>query len=123
MRNVCAANVFRLTKSDGETTEIGVPEAAAIRSKEPLEVGDPRQMFVRVDAITKHSNRGAVELPDTPGRYVSAEFRDPLFDTKPNPYIAAMDSGDLIEVTAVPSLRAGELQKLYIMALAAKAAA
>jgi hypothetical protein len=70
-----------------------------------------------------NSNRGAVELPDTPGRYVAAEFRDPLFETKPNPYIAAMDSGDLIEVTAVPSLRAGELNKLYIMALAGKAGA
>lgn len=97
--------------------EIGVPEAVAIRSKEPMEVGDPRLMKVRIDGLTKHTNRGSVEMVEEPGRYVSAEIRDPLFETTPNPYISAMNSDESIEVNVVPSYKGGELFKLYIMGM------
>lgn len=114
-----SSNVLQFRKPDGkEVTEIGVPEAAAIRSKEPLEVGDPRSMRVRIDGLIKHTNRGSVELPDEPGQFFTAEIRDPIFEQTPNPYIAAMNSAEAIEVNAVPSYRGGELHKLYIMGFA-----
>lgn len=110
------ANVLRFRRrSDGATTEIGVPEAAAIRSKEPLEVGDETLMMLRIDGLTKHTNRGSVELPEEPGRYYPAEIRDPVFEVSPNPYISAMNGDEVIHVRVVPSYRAGELHRLYIM--------
>lgn len=118
-----SSNVLTFRKADGSAeTEIGVPEAQAIRSKEPLVVGDPRIMRLRIDGLIKHTNRGSVELPDEPGQFFSAEIRDPIFEQTPNPYIAAMNSAEEIEVNAVPSYRAGELHKIYIMGLMSKAA-
>lgn len=105
-----------------ERTQIGVPEAQAIRSKEALEVGDPRTMQLRIDGLVKHTNRGSVELHEEPGRYVPVEIRDPLFEQTPNPYIAAMNSDEEISVTAVPSFKSGELYKLFIMGLVSRAA-
>lgn len=102
-------------------TEISVPEAQAVKSKEPLQVGDPREMAVRIDGLIKHTNRGSVELPDEPGRFVNVEIRDPLFEQTPNPYISAMNSEETLQVTAVPTFKAGELHKLFVMGLAAKA--
>lgn len=113
-----SSNVLRFRRPDGdETTEIGVPEADAVRSKEKLTVGDPSNLRLRIDGLVKHTNRGSVELPDEPGKFFSVEIRDPLFEVTPNPYIAAMNSSEAIEVVAVPSYRAGQLHKLYIMSL------
>jgi hypothetical protein len=105
-----------------EKTQISVPEAQAIRSKEALEVGDPRTVQLRIDGLVKHSNRGSVELHNEPGRYVPVEIRDPLFEQTPNPYISAMNSDEEISVTAVPSFKSGDLYKLFIMALVPRAA-
>jgi len=104
-----------------EETKLGVAEAEAIRSKEPIEVGDERILEIRIDGLTKHTTRGSVELSEEPGRYFPIEIRDPIFEFTPNPYISAMNSSEEIEVRAVPTYRAGELYKLYIMGLAPKA--
>lgn len=113
-----SADVLRIARTPGGTAEeIGVPEAVAIRTKEPMEVGDPTIMKVRIDGLVKHTNRGSVELAEEPGKFVNAEIRDPLFEVTPNPYIAAMNSDELIEVNAVPTYKAGELFKLYVMGL------
>ena len=114
-----SADILRIAQSpDAENfQEIGVPEAAAIRAKEPLDVGDPKVMKVRIDGLIKHTNRGSVELADESGRFVNAEIRDVLFEVTPNPYIAAMNSDELIEVTVVPTYKAGELFKLYVMGI------
>lgn len=118
-----SSNVMRLRRPGStEVTEISVPEAQAIRSMEPMEVGDPRLLKVRIDGLIKHTNRGSVELPDEPGRYVPVEIRDPLFELTPNPYISAMNSDEAIQVNAVPTFKAGELHKIYIMGLPARAA-
>lgn len=120
-----SADVARITdpNSSRAPTEIGIPEADAIRSKEPMEVGDPIVMRMRIDGLIKHTNRGTVELEDEPGRFVAAEIRDPLFEQTPNPYIAAMNSDELIEVTAVPSYKGGDLHRLYLMGLPGRKAA
>lgn len=113
-----SADILRIARTPGGTAEvIGVPEAVAIRTKEPMEVGDPTIMKVRIDGLVKHTNRGSVELADEPGKFVNAEIRDPLFEVTPNPYIAAMNSDELIEVNAVPTYKSGELFKLYVMGL------
>lgn len=81
-----SSNVLRFRRpGTDKTTEIGVPEAQAIRSKEPVEVGDERIMKMRIDGLVKHTNRGSVELPDEPGRYFTIEIRDPVFEITPNP--------------------------------------
>lgn len=118
-----SADTLRIARepSSERFAEIGVPEAVAIRSKEPIEVGDPRLMKVRIDGLTKHTNRGSVEMADEPGRYVNAEIRDPLFEATPNPYISAMNSDEMIEVNVVPSYKGGELFKLYIMGMSGQA--
>lgn len=108
--------------SGGKITEIGVAEAAAIRSKEPLEVGDPRSMRIRIDGLVRHTNRGSIELPSEPGRYYPAEIRDPVFEMSPNPYIEAMNNDQLIDVQAVPSFNSDEIHRLYIMSIFNKAA-
>lgn len=118
-----SSNLLKFSRpSGGEVTEISVPEAAAIRSKESLQIGDAKVLTVRIDGLIKHTNRGSVELPDEPGQFFSAEIRDPVFEQTPNPYIAAMNSSEAIEVTVIPSYRSGELHKLYIMGLISKAA-
>lgn len=113
-----SADVLRIARAPGGAAEeIGVPEAVAIRTKEPMEVGDPTIMRVRIDGLVKHTNRGSVELADEPGKFVNAEIRDPLFEVTPNPYISAMNSDELIEVSVVPTYKAGELFRLYVMGL------
>jgi hypothetical protein len=118
-----SSNVLQFRSGTNDNvTEIGIAEAAAIRSKEPLEVGDMRPMTFRIDGLTKHTNRGSVELPDEPGRYIPVEIRDPQFEITPNPYIDAMNSDEVLEAQVVPSYKAGELHRLYIMSLLKRAA-
>lgn len=100
-----------------EATEISVPEAQAIRSKDPIEIGDPRVMDMRIDGLIKHTNKGLVELIDDPGNYVPVEIRDPLFILTPNPYIEAMNHDRMVRVNAVPAYKSGDLFKIYIMAI------
>jgi len=113
-----SADVLRISRTPGgRAEEIGVPEAMAIRTKEPMEVGDPTTMKVRIDGLVKHTNRGSVELAEEPGKFVNAEIRDPLFDFTPNPYISAMNSDEIITVNVVPTYRDRELFKLYVMGI------
>lgn len=97
--------------------EIGIPEAVAIRTNQPVEVGDEQIMSLRIDGLIKHTNRASVELSDDPGNFVNAEIRDILFDFTPNPYISAMNSDENINVRAVPTYKDGILWKIYIMAI------
>lgn len=96
-------------------TVIDVPMAEAVRSKEPLEVGDMTRMRVRVDGLIKHNRQLKVELEGDPGRYLNAEVRDPAFDETPNVYTQAVSDESFIEVDAKPTYRNGELVKLHIM--------
>lgn len=88
--------------------------ADAIRAKEILEVGDMEKIRVRVDGVTIHNRSLKVELPEYPGKFYSAEVRDPAFDQTPNIYTAAI--GQFLDVEAKPTRRPnGDLVKLYIM--------
>lgn len=98
-----------------EATVIDVAMAEAVRSKEPLEVGDMTKFRVRVDGVIKHSRQLKVEIEGQEGRFVSAEVRDPIFDSGPNVYTRALSDAGYLEVDAKPTYRDGELVKLHIM--------
>jgi hypothetical protein len=97
-------------------THIDVPMADAIRSKEKLEVGDMEKMRVRVDGLIHHNRQLKVELPDQPGRYFTANVRDPAFSDESNIYMDAVASQGYLDVSAKPSRKQdGTLQALYIL--------
>lgn len=96
-------------------TVVDVPMAEAVRSKEPLEVGEMTRMRVRVDGLIQHSRQLKVEIEDRPGHYVNADVRDPAFDERPNVYTDAVSSAGYILIDAKPTYREGELVKLHIM--------
>lgn len=96
-------------------TTIDEPMAEAIRSREEIELTDMEQITFRIDGITKHNRQLRVEFPGRLGSYVSAEVRDPIFDTDTNPYIDAFAAGSWVRVEARRALRSGALYKLYVM--------
>lgn len=89
--------------------------ADAIRSKEEIELQENAEFTLRVDGIIRHSRTIKAEFIDKPGDFVSADVRDPEFDSVPNSYTDALSSGMPITVRARPALRAGSLFKLYVM--------
>lgn len=110
------AETLTLPAPDGrEPTVVDVPMAEAIRSNEPLEVGEMQRMRVRVDGVIKHTRRLKVETEDQPGEFVNAEVRDPAFDSRPNVYTQALEGDGYLDVDAKPTYRNGELVKLHIM--------
>lgn len=121
-----SAEVVQFKLSDDhagtEITEIDVAMAAAVRSKEVLEVGDIEEMEIRIDGVIKHSSRVSVERPSEPGKFIPAEVRDPAFDQRPNAYTKALECDEVLVVQAKPTYRGGELYRLYIMDVITKAA-
>lgn len=112
------AAYMALSGPKGEETKVDEPMADAIRSKEDDEVGDMTEIEVRVDGIIHHNRQLKVADPNVDGRFVTAEVRDPLFDTVPNAYSEAAANMASIKVMAKPLYRNGLLHKLYIMDLA-----
>ena len=100
--------------SDGsDTTAVDVPMAQAVRSKAELEVGEMMAMRIRVDGVIVNTKTLKVEDPDEPGRYISAEVRDPAFTNDENIYTRAITK--YLDVQAKPTFRDGRLYKLHIM--------
>lgn len=94
--------------------------ADAIRAKEPLEVGDMEKMTLKLDGITLHNRSVKIEMPNQPGRFVTAEVRDPAFDDPHGPYSAVL--GETIVAEVKPMRRPnGDVVKLYVMNLLGKA--
>ena len=98
-----------------ETTEIDMPMAEAIRSKNRLEVGDMEEMKVRVDGFTHHNRQLKVVHPAEPGRFITAHVRDPIFDSTPNVYIRAAVEKRFLRVRAKATRKEDRIQSLYIM--------
>lgn len=110
------ASTLAITAQDGAlTTTIDEPMADAIRSKEDDEVGDTQNMTIKVDGIIHHSRQLKIEHPEIEGKYITAEVRDPVFDSFPNKYSEAAASLSELSVTAKPTYRNGELHKIYVM--------
>jgi hypothetical protein len=112
-----SSSVSFIDPDSGSSTTLGIPEATAVRSKEPMEVGDMEIMTIQIDGLTKHSRRATVINMADPNRYIPAEIRDPLFDVTPNDYTDALGTGASLRVLATPTYRSGELFRLYIMGI------
>lgn len=98
------------------THQIDVPMADAIRSKDKLEVGDMENMRLRVDGLIHHNRQLKVEHPDRPGKFITANVRDPAFADEGNVYTDAVAQKGVLEVSAKPSRTPdGELKALYIL--------
>lgn len=104
-----ASSLFLGREFDGREAEVDEPMAEAVRSKEPMEIGDVEQIEVRIDSLTKHNSRGAVERVDDPGRFIPVEIKDPRFGQLGNPYIEAFRSGESLIVSARAAYRSGEM--------------
>lgn len=89
--------------------------ADAIRSREEIELQEYAVFTLRVDGIIRHSRTIKAEFIDKPGDFVTADVRDPEFDSVPNSYTDALSNGMPITVRARPALRSGSLFKLYVM--------
>ncbi len=102
-------------EGDDLKTEIDIPVADAIRSRENLEVGDMETIQLYVDGIILHNRRLRVVLPDNPGRYIPATVGDPAFDMENNIYVQALAKGLCLEAS-VKALRRpdGGLHSLHV---------
>lgn len=93
------------------------PMAEAIRSKDEIEVLDMEQMTFRIDGISLHNRQLKVEFAEDPGKFFSADVRDPAFEQETNPYKAAFAANQVVTVEAKRALKQGQLYKLYVMNL------
>lgn len=105
--------------NDDHPTAFDVPMAQALRSRTDLEVSEMQAMRLKVDGITVHTRTLKVEDPDVPGRYITAEVRDPAFTDGENVYTQSVTK--MIDVQAKATYREGVLHRIHIMD--AKAAA
>jgi hypothetical protein len=100
-----------------DVTLVDEPMASVIRSKENDEVGDMVEMEFRVDGIIHHNRQLKVHDPNDAKRFITAEIRDPVFETVPNAYSEAAANMSTIRVMAKPVFRNGELHRVYVMDL------
>ena len=114
-----AEKLILSSDNDDDPTAFDVPMAQALRSRNDLEVSDMQTMRLKVDGVTVHNRTLKVEDPDNPGRFVTAEVRDPAFTDGENVYTLSVTK--VIEVQAKATYRDGVLHRIHIMD--AKAAA
>jgi hypothetical protein len=98
---------------DDEPSAFDVPMAQAVRSRSELEVSDMQTMRLKVDGVTVHSRTLKVEDPDEPGRFVTAEIRDPAFTDGENVYTQSVTKEIVVQAKA--TYRDGKLHRLHIM--------
>jgi hypothetical protein len=100
---------------EGPAVTVDVPMADAIRAKGELDVSDLKEMTLRVDGYTHHNKALKIERPDEPGKFMSADVRDPLFESAPNPYTQAAETQKAITVMAKVAYRDARVERIYIM--------
>lgn len=108
---------FKLNGSKAPPLLVDLPTADVIRAKGELEVTDLQPIDLRVDGFVHHNKKLNVEHPELSGRFMSADVRDPLFDSVPNAYTEAAANKSTLRVQAKLGYRAGALEKIYIMDL------
>lgn len=110
-----ASSLYFGKEFDDRQAEVDEPMAEAVRSKEPMEIGDVEKIQVRIDGLTKRNGRGSVERLDQPGRFIPIEIKDPRFGQPDNPYLNAFRSGEPLMISARAAHRDGEIIRLYVM--------
>lgn len=97
------------------STIIDVATADAVRSKEELVVGEMSSFRVKADGFIIHNRQLKIENPEEGQKYLTAEVRDPIFDSMPNIYSEAAANNAFLDVEAKPTYKNGQLHKLHIM--------
>lgn len=97
----------------GQGTLIDEPSAEVLRSREEMQVGDTAKYEVEIEGVFKTNGACRVRLLDG-GRVVAGKITDPALDTPGNKYTAALNEGAVLRVTAKPTLKDGELHRLFI---------
>lgn len=106
---------LKLNGSAAPAFIIDLPTADAIRSKGELEVTALQEIDLRLDGFVHHTKKLNVENPEAPGTFISADIRDPAFETVPNAYTETANVKGVLRVWAKLGYRAGKLEKIYIM--------
>lgn len=103
---------------EGSTVQpflIDLPTADAIRAKGELEISPLIELDLHIDGFVHHTKKLNVENPERPGSFISADVRDPGFDTVPNIYTETANVKGTVRVAAKLGHRAGVLEKIYIL--------
>lgn len=110
------SRALRIGDGDAQTySEIDIPMAAAIRSKDELNISDLLEIDLRIDGITKHSDRATVEFLSDPEKYHYAEIRDPAIHAPDNVYFRALASSQPIRVIARLSYKGDDVHRVYVL--------
>jgi hypothetical protein len=92
---------------------IDEPTAAVLRSREGLELGDTVEYDVELVGVFKNSGACRIKLLGK-DKVVLGKIADPALDESNNIYTRALNEGQVLHVVAKPTLKNGELYKLYI---------
>jgi hypothetical protein len=99
----------------GQRTIIDEPSAEVLRSREDLEVGEAKQYVVDIEGVFKTNGACRVRLQeDGSDRVVSGKITDPELELPGNVYTTALDQGQKLRVTAKPTIKDGEVYRLFI---------
>jgi len=87
--------------------------AEVIRSREPLTVGNSNTYRVKLEGVFKTNGACRVRITEN-NRIVSGKITDPSVGTPGNVYTQALNDAAELVVTAKPTLKDGEIKRLFI---------
>jgi hypothetical protein len=105
----------RLMRIGDQTDASPIDEATAevIRSKEALAVGDSKTYLVKLEGVFKTNGACKVRIAED-GRIVPGKITDPSVGTAGNVYTRALNDAAELIVTAKPTLKDGQIKRLFI---------
>jgi hypothetical protein len=92
---------------------IDEPAAEVLRSREGLELGDTVEYDVELVGVFKNNGACRIKLLGS-DKVVLGKIADPALDQPNNIYTRALNEGRSLHVVAKPTLKDGELYRLYI---------
>lgn len=100
---------------EGRADEVRVdePMAEVFRSKGDEELGDQATFRAKLQMIDKLAGTCKVQIDGADGTF-KGKITDPALSSPGNIYTHAFDTDEWVIITAKPTLREGEIQRLYI---------
>lgn len=95
-----------------DATEIDEPTAEVLRAKDQMEVGEMGEYVVTMEGVFKTNGACKVKLDN--GVIVAGKITDPVLDQPGNIYTHALDRAEPLLVTAKPTMKDGEINRLFI---------
>ncbi len=101
---------------NGETTNIDLPIADSIRSKERLEVGEMETIETTIDGIFLSQKQIKIPHPTEIGKYTIGRVSDPVFLDTPNIYTDALSNQKPVKLTAkIRKNQNGIIKDIYVL--------